>query len=126
MPVSLVKRRASSGASGAAPDFTQRRRCWRGNFPCSAAWQYASSVGGTHRVIVTLSCTMVSSERSQSKRGINTRVQPRISVRFKPTVKPIDVIKRKKAQQHVRVAEGAKFARGERLKDVGNQVEMRQ
>ena len=49
-----------------------------------------------------------------------------MSVRFKPTVKPIDVIKRKKAQQHVRVAEGAKFARGERLKDVGNQVEMRQ
>ena len=38
----------------------------------------------------------------------------------------VDVIERKEAQHHIRICDGAKFVRGERLKDVGDQVEMRQ
>src|ERR1035441_1662339 len=92
MPVEVVKRRARSGASGAAPHFTQRRLCSRGNFPASQAWQYASNAGGTQSAMVTPSSTMVLKEASQSKRGIKTTVQPRMKVMYE-RVAGIDVHK---------------------------------
>ena len=75
---------------------------------------------------VTPSCTMVSSERSQSKRGISTRVHPLIKREIQADGQAIDVIQRKEAQQHILIAEGAKFSRRERLVDIGDQVVMRQ
>ena len=58
IPVSAVKRRASSGREGAAPDLTQRRLVVRGELAGFGGLVNAFMAGGTSGMVVTASSAM--------------------------------------------------------------------
>ena len=126
MPVDSVKRRARSGASGAAPHFTQRRLMLARKLSRIARvaisqqrWRHAEGHGDAFVHDRPQRCLAVEARHQHDGAAAD-------QAEIQADRESVDVVQRQKTQDDVVFADAARFARRQCLVNVGDDVVMRE